>query len=329
MVEKLARITELDSLVLESINDEEQTAVETEDQDAKALTIEEAIANLEVYLKGDQPTVEAHDGRGVQSYAKLPKLEIKHFSGNALDFPSFEQQFEASVGRSDLADIAKFSYLKGLLNGEALRCIQGLALSNDNYEAAWDLLRNRYGRKNLVVSSLMKQMTALKLCGDNDTKSLRALLDKVSSSIRALTALGVPLDTYGALLAPLIRQKLPQKLNLMLSRKLADSAHGDDYIDINAITAFLESELTARESVELTSISSSAASQGSSSNSGGSSGGFADNGRGNGHSKSKHKGKSRVKYEKATGQALVGSRAPTCSFCQGDIILINARRLRD
>ena len=268
LVQKLARIKELDSVVLESIEDETQTVAETEDQDAKSLVIEELIANLEVHLKGDQPAIGAHDGRGVQNYAKLPKLEIKHFNGNALDFPSFEQQFEASVGRSDLANITKFSYLKGLLNGEALRCIQGLALSNDNYDAAWDLLRNRYGRKNLVVSSLMKQVTALKLCGDNDTKSLRALLDKVNSSIRALNALGVPLENYGALLAPLIRQKLPQKLNLMLSRKLADTAVGDNFIDIDAITDFLEAELTARESVELTSSSSSAANQGSSSSGG-------------------------------------------------------------
>ena len=83
-------------------------------------------------------------------------------------------------------------------------------MTNDNYNDAWELLTRRYGRRNLVVSSLMKQMTALKPCGDQDTKSLRALLDRVSSSIRALEALGVPLESYGALLAPLIRQKMPQ-----------------------------------------------------------------------------------------------------------------------
>ena len=224
LAEKLAKINELDFIIVESMEDGDEIEAETTAQDAKVLEIEEAIANLHAFLKGDQPKVEAaHDGKRVQSFAKLPKLEIKHFTGAALEFPTFQQQFEASIGRSDLADVGKFSYLKGLLKGEALRSIQGLSLTHENYEAAWDLLKQRYGRKNLVVSSLLRQMTALKPCGDSDTKRLRALLDKISSSIRALDALEVPLDTYGALLAPLVRQKLPQKLNLMLSRKLADS----------------------------------------------------------------------------------------------------------
>ena len=113
-------------------------------------------------------------------------------------------------------------------------------------------MNHRYGRKNLVVSSLIKQITALKLVSDNDTKSLRTLIDKVSSSVRALEALGVPLETYGALLAPMVRQKIPEQLNLRLSRKLADSVDGDEFININVIRQFLESELIARENVELT-----------------------------------------------------------------------------
>jgi hypothetical protein len=185
-----------------------------------------------------------------------------------------------------------------------------LSLTQENYGSAWDLLNQRYGRKNLVVSSLMRQMTSIKQCGDSDTKSLRTLLDRINSSIRALEALNVPLASYGALLAPMVRQKLPQKLNLMLSRKLADTRGGDNFIDINAISTFLETELSARESVELTSMDPN---QGSSSG-----GGTFGNGRGSqGHSKSKHKGKSGSRHERATGSALVSSRAPTCGFCQG------------
>ena len=157
------------------------------------------------------------------------------------------------------------------------------------------------------MSSLMKQITALKPCSENDTKSLRALIDKVSSSIRALEALGVSLDSFGALLAPMVRQKIPEKLNLRLSRKLADSAVGDEFIDITVIRNFLEAELIARENVELTSMSQSGGSSGSNSR-GSNEGGW----KGSGHSKPNHKGKSGYKREKATGHALIaGSRSPT------------------
>ena len=71
---------------------------------------------------------------------KLPKLEIRWFSGDPLEFPTFQQQFDASVGQSNLAEVAKFSNLKGLLRGDALRSIQGLSLTNENYAGAWKYL---------------------------------------------------------------------------------------------------------------------------------------------------------------------------------------------
>ena len=81
-------------------------------------------------------------------HVKLPKLEIRWFAGDPLEFPTFEQQFAASVGQANIADVAKFSYLKGFLRGDALRSIQGLSLTNENYKNAWQILTHRYGRKN-------------------------------------------------------------------------------------------------------------------------------------------------------------------------------------
>ena len=213
LAEKLAKIRELDFEIIESMENNEEIEAEAATQDEKVLEIEEAIANLHAFLKGDPHEIEdENDGKKVQSFAKLPKLEIKHFSGDALEFPTFQQQFEASIGRSNLADVGKFSYLKGLLRGEALRSIQGLSLTQENYEAAWDLLIHRYGRKNLVVSSLMRQMTALKPCGDNDTKSLRALLDKISSSIRALDALRGAFRNLWGFVSPIGQAKNAPKI---------------------------------------------------------------------------------------------------------------------
>ena len=103
---------------------------------------------------------------------------------------------------------------------------------------------------------------------------------------------------------------MPHKLNLMLSRKLADSRKGDDFIDITAISDFLETELSARESVEMTSMTSSLSLSGSSSDK------PSGSGKSQGH-KSDYKGKSKSKRGRATGLALVGTRAPICGFCQG------------
>jgi len=128
LAKKSAIISELDNEILGALVNEEDIVAETMDQDEKMLELEQVMATLELYIKGEpHDDREDHDGSKVQSFAKLPKLDIKPFSGDPLEYPTFQQQFDASIGRGELADVAKFSYLKGLLRGEALRSIQGLS----------------------------------------------------------------------------------------------------------------------------------------------------------------------------------------------------------
>ena len=53
---------------------------------------------------------------------KLPKLEIKRFSGDPKKYKSFKDSFEKVINRrSDIAEVEKFTYLKSFLTGEASR----------------------------------------------------------------------------------------------------------------------------------------------------------------------------------------------------------------
>ena len=174
LIEYRKKAIRLDFQIMEKITTGEGAETEKIDADERMLEMEETIADLRARLGDEGLALEdtKADGKQVQSYTKLPKLEIKPFKGDPLEFASFRDQFQAAIGRSELAEVAKFGYLKGLLQGEALRCIQGLQMTDKNYKAAWDLLVKRYGKKNLVVNSIMKHITDLKTCGDNDTKSL-------------------------------------------------------------------------------------------------------------------------------------------------------------
>ncbi len=74
----------------------------------------------------------------------IPKLEIKPYYGNPLEFASFIQQFNASIGSSSLADVAKFSYLRSLLRGEAYKALGGYALTDENYTNTLHMLEERF-----------------------------------------------------------------------------------------------------------------------------------------------------------------------------------------
>ena len=67
---------------------------------------------------------------------KLPKLELKSFSGNYEEWQSFWDTFESAVNRNtDISRIQKVIYLKSCVTGAGESAITGLPLTEDNYES--------------------------------------------------------------------------------------------------------------------------------------------------------------------------------------------------
>ena len=83
---------------------------------------------------------------------KLPKIVLRKFSGDPLDWKSFKEIFEAAVHSSDsISNIEKFTNLKTYLDKSALQAIEGFPLKNENYAAAWQLLDEMYRNEQLTV----------------------------------------------------------------------------------------------------------------------------------------------------------------------------------
>ena len=110
-------------------------------------------------------------------HVKLPKITLKSFSGNPLEWLSFWDSFQASVDKnSDISGVDKMNYLCGLLKGEAARVIQGLPLSESNYKRAVDLLKERFGQKHVLINAHMDALLKIPVA-TNDVKKLRSLYD--------------------------------------------------------------------------------------------------------------------------------------------------------
>ena len=95
--------------------------------------------------------------------------------------------------------MTKLTYPQSLLKGEAAQCIVGLALSGVNYEAACNLLQDRYGRPELIVFKHVQGL--LMLDKADDVKGLQRLQDELLVHVRSLESLGVTGDKYGVILA--------------------------------------------------------------------------------------------------------------------------------
>ena len=67
--------------------------------------------------------------------ARLPKLELKGFSGDPTTWMSFLDSFSSAVDRNDyLSEVDKFNHLKTLVDGAAATTIAGLSLTSARFK---------------------------------------------------------------------------------------------------------------------------------------------------------------------------------------------------
>ena len=177
---------------------------------------------------------------GGQSSLRLPRLDLPKFSGDVLEWPNFWESFQASVdNKPELTDVSKFTYLRSLLKEEAAQCISGLALTGRNYQAACDILQDRYGRPELIIFKHVQGLLVLDKA--QNIKALQKLQDELMGHVRSLDALGVTGEKYGVILTPLVLSKLPKDICLQWARESAGREG-----DLQWLIKFLKEEIENR-----------------------------------------------------------------------------------
>ena len=140
---------------------------------------------------------------------KLPKLTLPKFKGQVTKWGSFWDSYSLAIhDNKEISKIDKFNYLNSLLEGAALRAIQGLALTGANYDSAIEILKERFGKPQQIITAHMDEILKIPLSTDR-LSSLRFVYDSLSVHVRGLQSMGISSDQYGSLLIPIIMAKLP------------------------------------------------------------------------------------------------------------------------
>ena len=93
---------------------------------------------------------------------KVPKFTLKNFTGDPLEWKTFQETYEAALGENEsLSEIEKFTYLRGYLQGKTNQAIEGFPLTSENYKRAWELLKERYGNPQLIILCHMNNLMKL------------------------------------------------------------------------------------------------------------------------------------------------------------------------
>ena len=120
----------------------------------------------------------------------LSKLELKKFDGNILKWHEFWDTFDLTIHQNErLQSVDKFNYLRSQLLGSANYTIAQLDLKNDNYDIAIKLIKERYGKKQILIDTYYDQMMNLPIAM-NKTLPRRAYFDVTEEQLRPLQSLG-------------------------------------------------------------------------------------------------------------------------------------------
>ncbi len=167
-----------------------QTRVENETLERRIMEQAEQIKQLKTEMENQGTSAD-----GKEFTVKLPKLEIKQFDGNILNYASFWDSFQSAIGKhTKLKPVDKLSYLLAKCQGEAAELLSGLSLTNDNYDVAVGLLDSRFGDEELQISAHNQALRRIP-CAKNNFQSIRSTYDQITKHLRYLELKGENMDS--------------------------------------------------------------------------------------------------------------------------------------
>ncbi|XP_041449923.1 uncharacterized protein LOC121404463 [Drosophila obscura] len=174
------------------------------------------------------------------------KIRLPTFSGRYEDWCQFSDLFLGSVDKkSSLSNCQKFHYLKSYLDGEALSLIKHIPITDDNYQDAWERLKNRYNKKSLIARSFIQNFLSLPTAKSSNIIELRNIVDTADGSIRGLHALKC--DSRDVWLIHILLSKLDPECKEAWA---TSSESCKENVTINDLFAFLFARFDALESCQ-------------------------------------------------------------------------------
>ncbi|GAB0100398.1 hypothetical protein DMENIID0001_164320 [Sergentomyia squamirostris] len=90
--------------------------------------------------------------------SRLPALSIPEFHGDPTHWKHFQDMFTSIVEQDPrLTKVQKLQYLMTYLKGNAHKLVSTLAITEENYDGAWNILKSHYDNNFSVVNRLMEK----------------------------------------------------------------------------------------------------------------------------------------------------------------------------
>ena len=116
-----------------------------------------------------------------QFQSRLKPLELPVFDGNKTKFEDFWGLFTSLVDKNSEAANVKMARLRQSLTGVALQAIQGLGVSQPEYEEAKEILQAKYGGQRRQLQAYLDQLETMAPLKGSDLKSFQVFSGQATS----------------------------------------------------------------------------------------------------------------------------------------------------
>lgn len=149
---------------------------------------------------------------------KLPKLNIKPFDSQLINYLSFWSAFEKIHEDPDLDDCDKFQYLLQSVEPgtRARQLLESYPITGINYSKAVAAFQERFGNTDLLIEVYVREFLKLVIANvranGKDKLPLSDLFTKIEAYLRSLESMGLSLESNSAWLYPMIESSLSDDL---------------------------------------------------------------------------------------------------------------------
>ncbi|XP_055537555.1 uncharacterized protein LOC129725580 [Wyeomyia smithii] len=180
------------------------------------------------------------------SNIRLPDVKLPILSGSLDSWLNFHDLYISLVHSSqDLSNIQKFYYLRSSVAVDALKLIQTIPLSANNYPVAWNLLVEHFQNTARLKQSYVDALFEFSPLKRESATELHSLVEKFEANVKILQQLGEKTEFWDVLL---IR---------MLSTRLDPTTRGDweehsstrDTVSFPDLTTFIQRRVTVLQTI--------------------------------------------------------------------------------
>ncbi|XP_062704266.1 uncharacterized protein LOC134286638 [Aedes albopictus] len=180
------------------------------------------------------------------SSVRLPDVKLPVFSGHLDSWLNFHDLFVSLVHSShELSNIQKFYYLRSSLSGDALKLIQTITISANNYQVAWNLLVDHYQNPVLLKQSYVDSLFEFPSLKRESASELHSLVEKFEANVRVLKQLGEKTEFWDILLI----RMLSSRLDPTTRRDWEEHSSTKANVAFNDLTSFIQRRVTVLQTI--------------------------------------------------------------------------------